>query len=475
MAEKATNVQNLQLASVPHVLIIPFPSQGHLLPLLDLVHHLSVRGLSLTIAVTPANLPLLSPLLAKCPPNSIKTLVIPFPSHPSIPSGVENAKDLPLPLFHAFMHTLVGLMDPLLSWARSNPKPVSLIISDSFLGWTQNLAAELGIPRMVFSSNGLLFTAVSHYLWLRMPRRPDPNDDNYPVSFKEVANSPVYPWCHLSWLYRTYVEGDPDSEFIKENFLLNLKSEFVVSNSFKALEGEEFRRSVQTLGFKRAWSVGPLAPTTGANDRGGVASMSTGEVMTWLDGCPDGSVVYVCFGTQMELSGEQVAALAGALALSGVRFVWVIKGTIAVPDGFEERTAERGRVIRGWAPQLAILNHAAVGWFLTHCGWNSVLEAITAGVAMLTWPMAADQFCNARVLVESAKVAVPAVEGMKAVPDIKELGGILKEMVCGGKDMRERAKELSAKAAEAVKEGGSSWQELEDLVEGIYKISNNIE
>lgn len=104
-----------------------------------------------------------------------------------------------------------------------------------------------------------------------------------------------------------------------------------------------------------------------------------------------------------------------------------------------------------------------------------MLEAITAGVAMLTWPMAADQFCNARVLIESAKVAVPAVEGMKAVPNIKELGGILKDMVCGGKDMRERAKELSAKAAEAVKEGGSSWQELEDLVEGIYKISNNIE
>lgn len=141
------------------------------------------------------------------------------------------------------------------------------------------------------------------------------------------------------------MEGDPDSEFIKENFLLNLKSEFVVSNSFKALEGEEFRRSVQTLGFKQAWSVGPLAPTTGANDRGGVASMSTGEVMTWLDGCPDGSVAYVCFGTQMELSGEQVAALAGALALSGVRFVWVIKGTVVVPDGFEERTAERGNFL----------------------------------------------------------------------------------------------------------------------------------
>ncbi|KAJ3707503.1 hypothetical protein LUZ61_011208 [Rhynchospora tenuis] len=476
MAENGKATKKLQSASVPHVLVIPFPSQGHLLPLLDLVYHLSMRRVSLTIAVTPANLPLLSPLLAKSPPNSVETIVLPFPSHPSVPPGVENAKDLPsLPHFHSFMHTLVGLMDPLLSWARSHPKPVSAIISDSFLGWTQNLAAELDIPRIVFSSNGLLFTAVSHYLWLRMPRRPDPTDDNYPVSFEEVANSPVYPWRHLSWLYRTYVEGDPDCEFIKENFLLNLKSEFVVSNSFEALEGEEFRQSVQTLGFKQAWSVGPLAPTTGASDRGGTASMSAGEVMTWLDGCPDGSVLYICFGTQVDLSTEQGAALAAALELSGVRFIWVNKGASAVPNGFEKRTADRGRVIGGWAPQLAILNHAAVGWFLTHCGWNSVLEAITAGVAMLTWPMAADQFCNARLLIESAKVAVPAVEGMKTIPDAKELGGILRNTIGeGGKEIRQRAKELSTKAVEAVREGGSSWRELEDVVEEIYKISSKV-
>lgn len=175
-----------------------------------------------------------------------------------------------------------------------------------------------------------------------MPRRPDPNDDNYPVSFEEVVNSPVYPWRHLSWLYQSYVKGDPDCEFIKENFLLNLKSEFVVLNAFEALEGEEFRQSVQTLGFKRVWSAGPLAPTTGASDRGGIALMSTGEVMTWLDGCPKGSVVYVCFGSQLELSGQQVQGLAAALELSGVRFLWVIKGTTEVPDGFKERTADKG-------------------------------------------------------------------------------------------------------------------------------------
>jgi hypothetical protein len=100
-----------------------------------------------------------------------------------------------------------------------------------------------------------------------------------------------------------------------------------------------------------------------------------------------------------------------------------------------------------------------------------VLEAITAGVALLAWPTTADQFCNARLLIESAKVAILASEGMKTVPDSKKLGGILRETVCGGKELRERANELSIKAAEAVREGGSSWRELENLVEEIYKIS----
>ncbi|KAJ3677525.1 hypothetical protein LUZ60_003249 [Juncus effusus] len=465
MAEKKNS-------SAPHVLVIPFPSQGHLLPLLDLVRHLSTHHLSLTIAITPKNLPLLSPLLSSSP--SIEILVIPFPSHPSIPHGVENSKDMSLSFFAPFMHTLVGLKDPLLSWAKSNPKPVSVILSDSFLGWTQQIADELNIPRIVFSSNGLLFTAISHLLWLKMPKRPDLNDHNFPISFPEVPNSPTYPWRQLSWLYRTYKEGDPDSEFIRENFLLNLKSAYIVSNSFSDLEGDGLKQSLKNLGkFKKVWAVGPLSPTDGAHDvRGRISS----ELATWLEQCPNGSVVYICFGSQSEISDEQAKAVADALELSQVRFVWVLRGSTCLPTGFETRSAERGRVIRGWAPQVAILNHSSVGWFLTHCGWNSVLEAITAGVAMLTWPLGADQFCNARLLIETAKIAKRVTEGANAVPEVIEVANDLKGIDSEeGREMSTRAGELGRLAKEAMREGGSSWRDLEEIVLEISKISEKQE
>lgn len=59
--------------------------------------------------------------------------------------------------------------------------------------------------------------------------------------------------------------------------------------------------------------------------------------------------------------------------------------------------AGRGLVVRGWAPQVAILNHGSVVALLTHCGWNSIMEALMADVLMLTWPMGADNFSNARL------------------------------------------------------------------------------
>uniref|UniRef100_M1CUP6 Zeatin O-xylosyltransferase n=1 Tax=Solanum tuberosum TaxID=4113 RepID=M1CUP6_SOLTU len=84
--------------------------------------------------------------------------------------------------------------------------------------------------------------------------------------------------------------------------------------------------------------------------------------------------------------------LAMGLERSKQKFVWVLRdgdrGNIfseearrfELPDGFEERVEGVGLVVREWAPQLEILAHSSTGGFMSHCGWNSCIECITAGV-----------------------------------------------------------------------------------------------
>uniref|UniRef100_J3MDA3 Uncharacterized protein n=1 Tax=Oryza brachyantha TaxID=4533 RepID=J3MDA3_ORYBR len=270
-----------------------------------------------------------------------------------------------------------------------------------------------------------------------------------------------------------YVEGHggEHAEAINSNFLWNLESSAFVCNTSRALEGSYLEaQPLEDLAGKRVWAVGPVAPES-ADDE------SAGEVTRWLDTFPDAAVAYVSFGTMMTLPPPHAASFAAALERSSTPFVWAASTTM-LPEGFEERAASSGNglVIRGWAPQTSVLRHRAVGCFVTHCGWNSVMEAAAAGVPMLAWPMAADQFFNARLVVDEARVGVPvSLGGFVHVPDADELAAVLGEVVGNGEagsELRARTMELAARMAEAVREDGSSRRDLDGMVRELWMLGS---
>ncbi|XP_074370830.1 UDP-glycosyltransferase 89B2-like [Apium graveolens] len=410
-----------------HILIIPYPAQGHMIPLLDLTHQLALRNLIITIVVTPNNLHYLNPLLIRHP--SIQPLVLPFPAAAAaaaLPAGIENIRDLPFGSSRLFTMVLADLYDPIVNWFQNHPSPPVAVVSDIFLGWTNMLANELKISRYVFSPSGALALSIVYNLWQYMPKRNDVTDKNEVIKFLEVPNSPSFPWWKISPVFRNYVAGDPQYEVFKDSFQGNISSWGLVINSLSELELVYLDYLKEFLGHDRVWEVGPLLPPKEEQvKRGGLSENLAAEMESWLDQFEDSSVVYVCFGSQAVLRNKQMEMVALGLEKSGIRFLWSYKDPTeeellenygTMPLWLKDRVEQRGYIVKGWVPQVSILSHRGIGAFFTHCGWNSVLESITAGVPMLTWPMGADQFANAD-LMDELKVGTRVCEGDKMVPE----------------------------------------------------------
>lgn len=217
------------------------------------------------------------------------------------------------------------------------------------------------------------------------------------------------------------------------------------------------------------------------------------DIMKWLDEQPPSSVVFLCFGSGGNFNEDQVKEIASALEQSGHRFLWSLRqppdpfkgpmasqtdyddGSEILPEGFLDRTHGIGKII-GWAPQVAILGHPAIGGFVSHCGWNSILESIWFGVPIATWPLYAEQQLNAFKLVMELGIAVEIkmdyrieVIGSGEV-EILRAETIEKGIRCmmdKGSDARKRVKEMNEKSRRALMDGGSSHSTIRDFINDV--------
>ncbi|GLT31245.1 hypothetical protein SLA2020_059940 [Shorea laevis] len=187
-------------------------------------------------------------------------------------------------------------------------------------------------------------------------------------------------------------------------------------------------------------------------------------------------------------SAKQLTEMAIGLEKSGHRFLWVVRNPPAdntkqsvsgvaeepnlhelLPQDFSDRTTDRGMVVKSWAPQVAVLNHDSVGGFVTHCGWNSILEAICAGVPMLAWPLYAEQKMNKASLVEEMKVALPVEELEDGLVSAEELEKRVRELMesDSGKQVRERILVFRNEVDPSMERDGSSVSALAKFIDQI--------
>ena len=196
----------------------------------------------------------------------------------------------------------------------------------------------------------------------------------------------------------------------------DLRSDRVVVNSFYELKPAYAEHYKKVMG-RKAWHIGPVSLCNkNAEDkaqRGKEASIDEHECLKWLGTKKPNSVIYICPGSIANFSDTQLMEIAMGLEASDQQFIWVVKKGKNekeeedwLPKGFEKRMEGKGLILRGWAPQVLILDHEAVGGFVTHCGWNSTLEGVTAGVPMVTWPLSVEQFYNEKLVTRVLKIGV---------------------------------------------------------------------
>ncbi|XP_010528759.1 PREDICTED: UDP-glycosyltransferase 90A2 [Tarenaya hassleriana] len=462
-----------QDSSTPHVVLFPYMSKGHIMPMLQLAHlllrHRRAAGdnISVTVFTTTGNRPFVSGYLSD---TTAKIIDIPFPQNiPEIPPGVESTDKLPsMSLYVPFTRATV-VMQPEFERALGSLPRVSFMVSDGFLWWTLHSARKLGFPRLVFYGMSCHSSCIVESVFKnRILSRVE--------SETEQVSVPEFPWIKVAKCDFDHVITDPnlkgpEFELIIDHVTSTNQSDGIIFNTFDDLEPTFLDFYKRTSGLN-PWTLGPLCLAERPRTTTRQDEERKSYWIQWLDqkldkGC---HVLYVAFGTQAEISRAQLLEIAAGLEESKVNFLWVVREKQGEGDvggeGFEERVMERGLVVREWVDQREILGHESVKGFLSHCGWNSTLDSVCAKVPILAMPMMAEQPLNAKLAVEELKVAerVKAIEGFVGRKEISEK---VKELMEGeiGKELKKIIEECGEMAKNAMEEEiGSSWKNLNLLI-----------
>nr|XP_027075694.1 7-deoxyloganetin glucosyltransferase-like [Coffea arabica] len=479
----------------PHAICIPYPVQSHISATLKLAKLLHLKGFHITFVHTEYNYNRI--LKARGPKSLIGAAGFNFET---IPDGLPPAENdgVTQDVFQLCLSTsktcyvpFCNLLKKLNNRASMDDQfpPVSCVISDGFMSFTLEAAEELGIPNLLFwPFSALTVMCLLHYPHLRERGFTPLKDESY---FTNGYMENTIDWIpgidiiRLRDIPTIIWATDPKDEFLEWVVKImprTYKSSGIILNTFDTLEYDVLKQLSNMI--DHVCSLGPihlLLKDIQKSDHSAESIQSNlwkedENCIEWLNSKKQGSVAYINFGSITVMTEDQLGEFAWGLANSMQNFLWIIRpdlvagGQIVLPPEFAVATKDKG-MLATWCNQELVLNHPSIGVFLTHCGWNSVLESLCAGVPMICWPFFADQLTNRLCCCTHWGVAVEIDSNV----DRLEVEKVVRDLMEGkkGKELQQKVWEWKNKAEEAIRPSiGSSYLNLEKMIENVLQSPN---
>ncbi|PRQ22243.1 putative UDP-glucuronosyl/UDP-glucosyltransferase [Rosa chinensis] len=413
-----------QRAYRAHYLILPYPDQGHINPMLQFSKLLDHKGVKVTLVTTR--------FLCNTMPRRIPLETISY--------GYDEG-------------------------GRAQAESIDVYLESLKKSGSQTLAELLeklsssGLPSCVVDT---IYCHVKNGLLKLLVVESEISLPGFPTLKPSDLPSFLYDFRSYLGAYKlVVVDQFPNVD----------KADWVLCNTFYELEGQAVDWTTKFWPMK---TIGPTIPSQYLDKRledkdygFNMFKPKSDVCMKWLNEQPKGSIVYVSFGSRAKIEAEQMEELAFELRSSKRKFLRVIRESEArkVPKGFVEETSAKGFVI-SWCPQLEVLAHEAVGCFITHCGWNSTLEALGLGVPMVAMPRWTDQNTNAKYIMDVWKIGIRAQVDEKGIVRQEEVEHCVSEILEGerGNEIQKNAIALKELARKAVDEGGSSNKNIDEFI-----------
>ncbi|WVZ54514.1 hypothetical protein U9M48_005300, partial [Paspalum notatum var. saurae] len=464
-----------QHSSIHHFLVVAYGAQGHVNPLRALAHRLMQLGVVdgsaalATLSVPVATHHRMFPSLDGDDTDTTDGVISYVPHSDGVDDGSLDAMDAEdrARRRRASSESLSAIVARLADRGR----PVTYIVCGMVLSHVLDVAREHSIPLAIYWFQPATVLAVSYHYF-----------HGYDELINSHAMDPAYEVC-LPGMSRplrigsfpaflTDTSGTEMAEAIYDMFreffeYIDQWRPKVLVNTFYELEENALIEMKQHLDM---FVIGPMVVGSSEEERIHMFQHDDAEkkrYMEWLGAQEEESVVYVSFGSISKLTKKQMDEIFRGLQQCGRPYLLVLRS-----DGLEDddddshswqNSANIQGMVVGWCNQLEVLSHPAVGCFVSHCGWNSTMEAVASGV-----PRRFDQPTNVYLVEQEWGIGVRGEHNSDGVLTGAELarciGLVMDDEGEKAMAIREKARALKELAQEA---GRSSERELLDFVETI--------